>query len=350
MSEGPAASVTGGENGKEEKEEHPKIILYHYPFSPYAHKVSWYLNLRGIKYQECVQPPILPRQDLAILGITYRRIPLLAIGNDVYCDTFLILRELERRFPDGGLDTDPARSAECSRRSNEIFPFAAGCIPSNLPLMQDQRFVKDRSQFSGKSWKKEDIDAARPKALAGVRKAFEVVEKDLSDGRDWILGKELSLVDIEVAWPLEWVISMPGALLNSNITPSAFPKTFAHIARLKARIPDAKAAGVTRIKGEQAKEVILSYSTQQQETGNVGVTDQDPSGVTFGEEVEITPVDTGRANPQRGRIRELSAEVVVIEVVPTGELHGTGRSALRVHFPREGYEVVSKSAKGDAKL
>ncbi|KAI5843397.1 hypothetical protein DFP73DRAFT_551883 [Morchella snyderi] len=349
MTENSAPTANSGAGGND-REEHPKMILYHYPFSPYAHKISWYLNLRGIKYQECIQPPILPRQDLAILGITYRRIPLLAIGNDVYIDTTLILRELERRFPDGGLDTDPQRSLEYGKRSNGMFPFAAGCIPSSLPIMNDERFIKDRSQFSGRSWKKEDIDAARPKALAGVRKAFEAVEKDLSDGRDWILGNELSLADIEVAWPLEWVISMPGALLNSDITPETFPKTFAHITRLKARIPDSKAAGVTKIKGEEAKAVILSYHTQQEETGNVGVTDDDPSGVTWGEEVEITPVDTGRANPQRGRVRELSKEKVVIEVVPTGEYHGKGRKALRVHFPRERYEVVSRSAKGGAKL
>lgn len=91
-----------------------------------------------------------PRQDLAILGITYRRIPLLAIGNDVYADTTLILRELERRFPQGGLDTDPRRSLECAESSNGMFHFAAGCIPSSLPIMKDEKFVKDRSQFNGR--------------------------------------------------------------------------------------------------------------------------------------------------------------------------------------------------------
>lgn len=97
-----------------------------------------------------LQPPILPRPDLASLGIKYRRIPLLSIGNDVYCDTYLILRELERRFPNGGLDIDPEKSKEFGERSNKIFPYAAGCIPSDLPLMKDERFVKDRADYSGK--------------------------------------------------------------------------------------------------------------------------------------------------------------------------------------------------------
>jgi glutathione S-transferase len=43
---------------------------------------------------------VLPRPELSdLLGIAYRRIPVLAIGNDVYCDTSLISSALERRFP-----------------------------------------------------------------------------------------------------------------------------------------------------------------------------------------------------------------------------------------------------------
>jgi glutathione S-transferase len=30
------------------------IVLYHYPFSPYAKRVTAYLALRGIPYKQCV--------------------------------------------------------------------------------------------------------------------------------------------------------------------------------------------------------------------------------------------------------------------------------------------------------
>lgn len=30
------------------------IILYHYPYSPYARRIVWYLSLRGIPYCQCV--------------------------------------------------------------------------------------------------------------------------------------------------------------------------------------------------------------------------------------------------------------------------------------------------------
>jgi hypothetical protein len=46
------------------------IIFYHYPYSPYARRIVWYLRLRGFSYMECVSrvplldsltPPLLPR-------------------------------------------------------------------------------------------------------------------------------------------------------------------------------------------------------------------------------------------------------------------------------------------------
>jgi hypothetical protein len=31
------------------------IVLYHYHYSPYARRISWYLALRGIPYSQCVR-------------------------------------------------------------------------------------------------------------------------------------------------------------------------------------------------------------------------------------------------------------------------------------------------------
>jgi hypothetical protein len=42
---------------------------------------------------------MLPRPEISDLGVGYRRIPVLAIENDVYCDTSLITSVLEKRFP-----------------------------------------------------------------------------------------------------------------------------------------------------------------------------------------------------------------------------------------------------------
>ncbi|KAK3065158.1 hypothetical protein LTS18_008016 [Coniosporium uncinatum] len=79
------------------------IILFGYEGSVWTTKLHYYLDLRGIKYSLCIQPNPLPRPDLEELGIKYRRIPLMAIGRDVYCDSRLIFHKLEELFPEGAL-------------------------------------------------------------------------------------------------------------------------------------------------------------------------------------------------------------------------------------------------------
>lgn len=181
------------------------IVLYHYSFSPFARRVTWYLALRGIDYAECKQPPVLPRPDLKALGINYRRIPVCAIGRDVYCDTRIILRKLEQMFPDGKLGaTDPEQRAiekllEIWKIEAGVFARGAQMIPSDGPLSKDKVFQKDREDFSGRPWSKEAVDRNRPEAVAAMKSNFHFLESTiLADGREWILkSSKPTLADIE---------------------------------------------------------------------------------------------------------------------------------------------------------
>lgn len=63
-----------------------------------------YLNLRKLAFTQVRVPPNMPRPILKDrLGINYRRIPIMAIGRDIYIDTRIMLRKLETLFPDGRL-------------------------------------------------------------------------------------------------------------------------------------------------------------------------------------------------------------------------------------------------------
>ena len=182
------------------------MYSYHYPFSPFARRVIWYLALRGIDYAQCIQPPMLPRPDLKeLLGVHYRRIPVLAIGRDVYCDTRIILAKLEALFP--GSELTPATPEHVAIQrllsawiiESGIFVSGSSLIPSNLPLLRDPKFQKDREEFSGRSWDKGKQDQLRPEALANIRRSFHLVETTLlADGRDWILSTpKPTIADIE---------------------------------------------------------------------------------------------------------------------------------------------------------
>ena len=184
---------------------HNDIILFHYEFSPFARRLTWYLALRGIGYASCVQPVALPREDIDVLGVKYRRIPIMSIGRDVYCDTRLILQKLEERLPDnrlGAAQSDQKaieKLLEAWTVDGGIFVRAAQVIPTEMPLLRDPKFVKDREDYTGRSWAAEDVKAMRPEALTHVRDAFSFLETGLlSDGRDWILKtRSPSLADIE---------------------------------------------------------------------------------------------------------------------------------------------------------
>lgn len=102
----------------------------------------------------------LPRPELSeTMGITYRRIPVLAIGRDVYADTSLIASTLERRYPasagygtlfphrrDGGSsDTGMVKSLAMYYFDRTIFPLAA----FSMPFMKfPEAFLKDRADVS----------------------------------------------------------------------------------------------------------------------------------------------------------------------------------------------------------
>ena len=216
-----------------------EIILYFYTFSPYARKVIvslhyhvpfkilarrskdrrsaerlpsafWqyappeespltirctqaYLALRGIPYTECQQPLTMPRPDLAAIGVQYRRIPLLAIGRDIYCDTALINEKLEQLYPGshlgGKTGTDKALITLLQKWTDlDVFPRAAETIPPHFPAMSDPQFLKDREELWGREWSKESQTRMRAEALQSMRDNFDFLETMMSDeGRQWIL-------------------------------------------------------------------------------------------------------------------------------------------------------------------
>lgn len=76
------------------------MILHHFDASPFSEKIRLILGYKGAAWQGVRVPRILPKPDLMPLTGGYRRTPVLQIGRDVYADTRLIARELERRLPE----------------------------------------------------------------------------------------------------------------------------------------------------------------------------------------------------------------------------------------------------------
>ncbi|TFB01994.1 hypothetical protein CCMA1212_005768 [Trichoderma ghanense] len=337
----------------------PEIVLYHYGISPFARRTVWYLALRGIPYSQCLQPGMLPRPDVARLGISYRRIPVLSIGKDIYLDTRLQLPKLEAMYPELprlGSSTPEQQGIERLLSAyiidSGIFQHAVKLLPTDLPFLKDPRYFKDRGDFMGTELSAEGMNKARPEALGEIAAAFELMETTfLADGREWILKTERpGLADIEAVWAFHWLTGVPGALPAERFSAEKFPRVYAWIKRFQEAVTSAKKRleKPKTLNGEEAAKMIEGSSWNEEEEGGT-VDGDDPvvvaEGLGKGCLVAISPTDTGRAHKDVGKLVRLDKDEVVIEV-KTAE----GES-VRVHAPRHGYKVRRfDGEKGVAKL
>ncbi|EFW16237.1 hypothetical protein D8B26_006065 [Coccidioides posadasii str. Silveira] len=321
----------------------PEIVLFHYTFSPYARRVAWYLNLRGIRYSQCLQPPIMPRPDLAALGVQYRRIPVLMIGKDIFCDSRLIIQKLEERFPAGKLGADDGDGKAIEKlidiwtTDGGVFGRAAQLIPMNTPLTSDPKFIADRLEFSNRKPLSNDSQSnPRGEGMVHAKQAFDIMETTLlADGRDWILktGKP-TLADIQGVWVFDWMIGLKGALDPAQISEQTYPITFAWVSRFRKALSAARST-YPMPRTLTGKEALDGLSRADFAEPEGTVDPADPLKLEKGDEVLVFPTDTGVNRRDRGHIVALNAQEVVLQ-----RKTADNRFDVRLHFPRTNFRIL----------
>ncbi|KAJ7261272.1 hypothetical protein B0H12DRAFT_1231500 [Mycena haematopus] len=316
------------------------VVLYRYDASPFSVKIDNVLLLKNIPHEKVNVASMLPRPDVTdLLGITYRRIPILAIGNDIYCDTSLIASALERRFPisqgyctifpnkkhGAGADTGLMKAFSKYWADTVLFPLA----PLHLPWEKfPSKFVKDRSLLRGGPIDVDAMVAQRGKSLSMLSTHLSLIEEQLSDGREWLFDTELpSLADVSVHFVYAWVKSFRG--VESLFDASTFPKSLewiarltAYLGRLKQRRPE-----VREITGKVAAARITAASFEPYNVVGFDAREGARLGLRAGDEVSIAPDDSGRNFGTVGKLVALNREEFVVETKGSAGL-------VRCHFPR----------------
>ena len=72
-----------------------EIILHHYDLSPYAEKIRLALGLKDLPWRSVQAPMVMPKPDLIELTGGYRRVPVMQLGADIYCDSHCIAPVLD---------------------------------------------------------------------------------------------------------------------------------------------------------------------------------------------------------------------------------------------------------------
>lgn len=133
---------------------------------------------------------------------------------------------------------------------------------------------------------------------------------------------------------VEWLANTKGSLPQELVSDSIFPKVYAWIKRFHDAVKTAKATapGVTKLKGPEAAEQILSSGFAESE-GEVNAADT--QSLHKGNHVEVFPVDTGFAHHEKGVLIGLTGDEIVIGL----------ENGLRLHTPRIGFRVKNIGSK-----
>ena len=177
-------------------------ILHHFEPSPFSEKIRVIFGFKQIAWQSSLIPRILPKPDLVPLTGGYRRTPVMQIGADIFCDTAIIMRELERRFPaptlfPGGNAGLPWIVGQWTDRA--FFLSTVNLVFGSLGDKVPKEFIEDRTQLRGAPFDVKAMTAALPHHRAQVRAHLGLLEAQLKGGtRNWLLG-DFSLADVSAS-------------------------------------------------------------------------------------------------------------------------------------------------------
>ena len=300
------------------------IILHHYDRSPFSEKVRLVFGLKGISWRAVEIPAWAPKPDLTPLTGGYRRTPVMQIGADIYCDTRIILREIDRRFPKPALYGSGGGELIAAWADSAFFINAVGVAFGSVADGFPKELIEDREKFTGGRFSAARFKAAQPTLRAQYRAQLASIEEAFADGRNYLLGSSPSIADFALYHPL-WFV-------RRNVRDLDFLESHASLRAWRERMDklghgtraplDAKAALEIARSAEPAGVAESSYP--------------DASGCRVGQQVTVAANDYGR-DAVAGKLLAIDGTEIVIR--RRDDFVGD----LNVHFPRVGFDVAAGS-------
>ncbi|MDX2235560.1 MAG: glutathione S-transferase family protein [Hyphomonadaceae bacterium] len=304
------------------------LILHQYPTSPYAEIVRLALGLKGLVWSRVEQPVIMPRPHLTPLTGGYRRIPVLQVGADIYCDTGLILREIDRRFPQPPLTPAGQEGMGWALRSwaeRAWFQVTVAVVFGARADSVPEAFIKDREALSGRPFDVAALKAVAPMMADQWRAHAQFVEERLAAGGPFLFGAQPGLADI-------------AAFLNIWFLRSGEPEAYARIAaslpRVTAWVAQMDGLGHGAPQDMSAADAFAIAAAADPEPARASIAGE-PQDLAPGMRVAVMADDYGR-DPVEGEVVFISPYEIAIR----REAEGAG--TVVVHFPRAGFWVAKR--------
>jgi glutathione S-transferase len=300
------------------------IILHHFDPSPFSEKIRVIFGFKQIAWKSCLISRIMPRPDLMPLTGGYRRTPVMQIGADIFCDTQIIIRELEKRFPNPTLF--PAGNAGMPWAlgmwtDRPFFQSTVSLVFGSLGDKVPQDFIEDRSKLRGARFDVAAMTAAIPQMRDQFRANMDWIEAQLTDGRKFLLG-EFSLADVN-AFMNPWYARQSMRDIAGIL--KHFPLTSAWERRIQAF------GHGTRSEISTAE--ALQIGTKSTPQATTSADPYDPNGRKPGDVVSVHSDDAWKTDI-RGEIVSLSAQHIAIR------RRDERAGEIVIHFPRAGFTIT----------
>ncbi|HSI00169.1 MAG TPA: glutathione S-transferase family protein, partial [Reyranella sp.] len=302
------------------------LILHHYPNSPFSEKVRVAFGIKQLAWKSVVIPNIMPKPDLMPLTGGYRKTPVMQVGADIYCDTQLIMLEIERRCPKPSLlpvGQEGEARALAMWIDRTIFWSAVGVVMGAIGDQLPEAFKQDRSEFSGRPFDAAMLKRMQPITREQTYAQLALAEQMLRDGRPFLLGAVPSLADCAL-WNPVWFLQVRMGQGDAPPPLDRLPKIVEWSGRMKA-LGNGKPAEMS------ATDALAVAQAATPEAAKVDA--HDPSGLKAGQKISITPDDTGKV-PVTGTLVGLGTDRV--SIIRSDPRVGD----VVVHFPRAGFIVT----------
>lgn len=299
----------------------PDVILHQYEMSPFSEKIRKVFAFKELAWASVDQPVVAPKPDLTPLTGGYRRIPVLQMGAHIYCDTALIVKVLDEKFPEKLL-TPPALSGVAEMivdwADHRVFMNATTPAISEVMESLPDGFLQDRAAMGGTFGNRNmDMETVMPHMCAQVMQACYFADSQLAHSA-FLLGAQFTVADAAFYHVINFACT--SSLLRAQI------EALRHVHPWRTRITNMGQGQRTQMSTGEALNICRTSAVDHTPPADAANEADFPAGT----KITVQADDYGQETTSGEIVWTRRNEIAILrEDATVGE--------VMVHYPRAGY-------------
>ena len=210
------------------------LIIHQYTHErAFSVKTRLMLGFKNAEWFAVDHSTILPKPYLTPLSAGYRQIPVAQVGASIFCGSELVMDLLEARIPEPSLTrgSGPGLARGLAHWAEDtLFWLNVQIVcASDFEATEREDFNRDRQQMLPGIYDLAAMKAALPGNLQLLRAHLDLIERQLNDGRPYMMGDSPDIADISLYFPLEFL----GYCRNGN---ERIPAQYPSVSRWMERV------------------------------------------------------------------------------------------------------------------